>query len=334
MVDKISIIVPVFNTELYLHRCIKSILNQTYSNLEVILIDDGSSDNSSSICDEYSILDNRIKVFHIDNSGVSKARNIGIKNSTGEWIGFVDSDDYIEPDMYETLINDAKKYSVDVAVCNYYIDADKRFCAKEYNKNKESFFLNYEDSILYLLKFDSGYTCGPTNKLYNKKIVQKLKFDENITNGEDLLFNFKIYNTHKIRTSFNIIPKYSYYIRYDSACHQKSFNYKQLGEIVIWKYIYYTAVRDELKNEIIKTARNNLINIIRINLSRLLHNDTYEYKELYNRLQYINKEFITYDNEISIKSKMNAIVLMQPYFIAVRMIKLKEIVKCILKNIL
>ena len=101
----ISVIVPVYNVEEYVEKCVLSIINQTYKNLEIILVDDGSTDNSGKICDEIAIKDNRIKVIHKKNGGLSDARNVGIDIAKGDYLGFVDSDDYIDPDMYSILLN-------------------------------------------------------------------------------------------------------------------------------------------------------------------------------------------------------------------------------------
>lgn len=111
----ISVIVPVYNVESYIHRCIDSILNQTYVNLEIILVDDGSPDNCGQICDEYAQKDNRIIVIHQSNGGLSVARNAGLNKCTGKYIGFVDSDDCIHPEMYERLYKDICKYQVRLA---------------------------------------------------------------------------------------------------------------------------------------------------------------------------------------------------------------------------
>ena len=112
MNHKISVIIPVYNVEDYLSKCLQSVINQTYTNLEIILVDDGSTDNSGEICDEFSENDNRIKVIHQKNTGVSQARKIGIDVADGKYIGFVDADDWIEPDMYETLINKMKNSDI------------------------------------------------------------------------------------------------------------------------------------------------------------------------------------------------------------------------------
>ena len=118
----ISIIVPVYKVEKYLVRCIKSIQNQTYTNIEIILVDDGSPDRCGIICDEIAREDSRIKVLHKENGGLSDARNKGIAIAQGEYVGFVDSDDYIEPDMYEHLLGVIEKYNVKLAICSLWCE--------------------------------------------------------------------------------------------------------------------------------------------------------------------------------------------------------------------
>lgn len=119
MEELISVIVPVYNVEKYIDKCINSIINQTYKNLEIILVDDGSPDNCGNICDEYSKKDNRIIVIHKENGGVSSARNIGIKNAKGKWITFVDSDDWIENDYVEKLSKIGIQNKAEVVLCGY-----------------------------------------------------------------------------------------------------------------------------------------------------------------------------------------------------------------------
>lgn len=118
MHDLISVIIPAYNVELYLERCIQSVLQQTYPYLEVILIDDGSTDKTGLICDSLAKLDGRVRVIHQSNGGLSVARNTGIDRATGDWIAFLDSDDWIDPEMYEELLNLAKEHDADIASCN------------------------------------------------------------------------------------------------------------------------------------------------------------------------------------------------------------------------
>ena len=115
--SKISIIVPIYNVEKYLRKCIDSILNQSYDNLQIILVDDGSPDNCPKICDEYLNKDNRIQVIHKSNGGLSSARNAGIKVANGKYIAFIDSDDYIELNMIEKLVNAIEKSNADLCIC-------------------------------------------------------------------------------------------------------------------------------------------------------------------------------------------------------------------------
>ena len=118
MKERISVVVPVYNVEQYLEKCVNSIINQTYKNLEIILVDDGATDKSGKLCDELAKLDNRIMAYHKKNGGLSDARNYGVERATGDYIGFVDGDDYIDAEMYEKLYEAIKKENVDVAECN------------------------------------------------------------------------------------------------------------------------------------------------------------------------------------------------------------------------
>ena len=118
----ISVIVPIYNSEKYLEQCIESIINQKYSNLEIILVNDGSVDGSLKICEKYAKKDNRIKVIDKKNEGVSVARNVGMEVSSGQWISFIDSDDWIDPDMFEKMLAKSKDDDFDVIMCNCYIN--------------------------------------------------------------------------------------------------------------------------------------------------------------------------------------------------------------------
>ena len=143
--ELISIIVPVYNVEQYLEKCVCSIINQTYKNLEIILVDDGATDSSGNMCDELAKSDNRIKVYHKENGGLSDARNYGVERATGEYIGFVDSDDYIDSEMYEKLYEAIKKEDVDVAECNFRFIYSNRIT-------------NYTDDKYYLVLNKDEYT--------------------------------------------------------------------------------------------------------------------------------------------------------------------------------
>ena len=160
---KISIIVPIYNIEKYLPRCLESILAQTYKNIEVILVDDGSVDNSGMIADTYARNDQRIIVIHQVNKGVSAARNAGLDLATGDYIGFVDGDDYIEPDMYEILMRIIDEQQVDIAHCGYQMVYPSRI--DYYYNTREKQKMNREEGVFELLK-GRKIEPGLWNKLY------------------------------------------------------------------------------------------------------------------------------------------------------------------------
>ena len=177
-----SIIVPVYKTEKYLDKCVTSILSQNYTDFELILVDDGSPDNCPRLCDSYAARDGRVKVIHKENGGVSSARNFGINAATGDYIWFVDSDDYIEPFSLQQLSQAINNLESDLYVFN---DKGKR----------EVFNGRFED---LLEKYYFTYVLGfePWNKLYSGDVIRKnaLLFDTEETVGEDLLFNLTYYN--------------------------------------------------------------------------------------------------------------------------------------------
>lgn len=179
----ISVIIPIYNTGKYLSPCLDSILNQTYKNLQVILVDDGSTDGSPAVCDEYAERDNRITVIHKQNEGVSKARNTGLDIATGDYYHFPDSDDYLELDTYEYLLALIKEHSCDMINYEYYVT----YSTKE-NKHL------LDDTHYGIFDRESahkGVMSGEPfawNKFYTKKAVQGITFRESILRGEDSLF--------------------------------------------------------------------------------------------------------------------------------------------------
>lgn len=138
--ERISVIVPVYNVEKYLDKCVQSILNQTYENIELVLIDDGSTDGSSKICDKYGKIDSRVKVIHKENGGLSSARNRGIDEAVGKFITFIDSDDYIHHQMLEILYEGIIKNKSDISICEYRrFDENETIEEEDYDKEVISF---------------------------------------------------------------------------------------------------------------------------------------------------------------------------------------------------
>lgn len=167
----VSVIVPVYNVEQYLKECVDSIIEQTYKNIEIILVDDGSTDQSPRICNEYKKKDSRVKVIHKNNGGLSDARNKGIDASNGSYIGFVDSDDWIEPNMYETLVEDLKDQASDISICGIYREYQNK-TVQERNKKEQ---LDRNDAIKELLKGNIIHDHA-WSKLYKKELFDNVRY--------------------------------------------------------------------------------------------------------------------------------------------------------------
>ena len=214
--ELVSIIVPVYNVEQYLEKCVNSIINQSYKNLEIILVDDGATDNSGKICDELAKLDNRIKVYHKKNGGLSDARNYGVERATGEYIGFVDSDDYIDPKMYEKLYEAIKKENVDVVECSFKIIYPGRvdfFSTEKYYEilGKQEYL---EEYLKMRRIFGSVWT-----KLIKSTIAKKIVFPKDKL-YEDTYYAYDLIN---LANSFVLIdnPLYNYLMRENSITNSK-----------------------------------------------------------------------------------------------------------------
>ncbi len=193
---KVSVVVPVYNVETYLRRCVDSILAQTVEGLEVILIDDGSTDGSGEICDEYQRKDERIRVQHKPNGGLTSAWKAGVELSSGEYVGFVDSDDWIEPDMYERMLQLVLKYDADVAVCGLVFDfEDPKIPKREEISNLGREVYEREDlEALFPALINDGRFFGRTwqsarvTKLFHKELIRKnmIYCDDRVSLGEDM----------------------------------------------------------------------------------------------------------------------------------------------------
>ncbi len=169
---ELSIIIPIYNVEPYLRRCLDSVVSQTCRDMEIILVDDGSPDNCGAICDKYAAKDKRIVVIHKENGGVSSARNAGLKRAAGDWIGWVDPDDWVEPDMYQYLLENARKFGADIAVCGHHkVYEDSR----KFSGWGEVRVLDNEQAMRELLENDvlQSYCC---DKLWRRELWEGITF--------------------------------------------------------------------------------------------------------------------------------------------------------------
>ena len=195
--DLISVIVPIYNVEDYIRQCFDSLLNQTYQNFEVLMINDGSPDNSGSICQEYADRDSRFRYFEKENGGVSSARNLGIERSGGAYITFVDPDDWLDVTYLEILYTNLKKYDADVSVSTYKrFDMDKNcWYFHAYNRsNSIEIYTNKEllESLPFLATIDYSFFFSFV-KLVDKKLLASIRFNENTMLAEDMEFWYKVY---------------------------------------------------------------------------------------------------------------------------------------------
>ena len=195
---KVSIIIPVYNAEKYIEKCLNSVVSQTYNNLEIIIVNDGSKDNSKTICNQFQRLDKRIAVIdNKENHGVGFSRNCGLRAAGGDYIIFVDSDDIIDNNYVEELLKSVVIDKFDLAICrlaDVYINDEEEIIKKNYRKIPENltgdFLLDY-----HKLKPETVYLCGPVVKIYKKDIIdrQQIFFPEDLSWGEDQAFNQKYY---------------------------------------------------------------------------------------------------------------------------------------------
>ena len=285
--DLISIIIPVYKVEKYLEKCIESVLKQTYTNLQIILVDDGSPDNCGKICDEYAKKDPRIEVIHKVNGGLSDARNVGIAKAKGKYIGFVDSDDYIKEDMYEILINLIKEYDSDVSICNLYDVID----GKEYIRNNENGIQEYSRlEILKEVLLDKNIQSYAWNKLYKKELFDEIKYPIG-KKYEDIGTTFYVFEKcNKIVVTSE--PEYYYLKRSDSLVNNVTEStVLDYTDIIIQRYLYTQKNIEELRKynnyylaKTLITAHNDIEL-----LGSISEKMQEKYKELYNLVYNIMK---------------------------------------------
>ena len=227
----ISIIVPIYNVGKYLPRCIESILNQTFNNFELILVNDGSTDNSGVVCDDYAKKDTRIKIIHKSNGGVSSARNAGLYVAKGEYIGFVDPDDYIDKNMYEKLYRLCIDNNSDIAICRFNREINGKIQNKE--STEEIIELNNMEAMNELFK-GNLYRFSLCNKLFSKKCFNDVLFPEGRIH-EDLSTTYKLFANSKKAV---YIDYYGYiYVKRENSILTSTYNEKRLQAFIAWDEI-------------------------------------------------------------------------------------------------
>ncbi|OJH47577.1 glycosyltransferase family 2 protein [Lactococcus lactis] len=299
MSELISVIVPVYNVKEYLEECIRSIINQTYENLEIILVDDGSTDGSSEICDEYAARDKRIRIIHKENGGLSSARNVGINHANGLYISFVDSDDWLELDLYKILYGAIKATNADIAACGRYLASEsgklKMHCSDEQR------IYSRKEALKEIFQLGS-IDVAAWDKLYHRSVIEEIRFPEGEIN-EDTAVVYEVFNNVKKLVHVGC-PLYNYRVRIGSITKS---GYSQKFDVVFehCKKLYRDIEKtdsdllDDLSVYITHLSYNMLVKIVRSDF------DTYkkqymEYFDIFKAgwISYIKSDRVSKGNKI------------------------------------
>ena len=301
----ISVIIPVYNIAPYLPKCLDSLIGQTYGNLEIIAVDDGSTDDSGKILDDYSSKDGRIRVIHKQNEGVSAARNDALDLATGDYIGFVDGDDTVQPDMFEFLLNNAEKHNADISHCGFTLVRDGCIDTPFYGTG-EVWIQDHEKGIIDLLKGDR-IEPGCWNKLYRSELFEGVRFNKDILYNEDNLINFYLFKKSN-KAVYADECKYNYIRRDNSAC---------TGQIAD-KHVFHPVKVKELilsgcenESDAIKQVANTAY--LRTNISvytLLTKKEAAKYKD--NKKQFRNniKKSREYIGNLNLSGKIHALLIL------------------------
>ncbi len=305
---KISVIVPVYKVEEYLPRCLESLLNQTFTDFEVILVDDGSPDNSGKICDEYAAKDTRIRVVHQENSGVSAARNVGLDIGTGEYIAFCDSDDSLEPDYLKALCDVSSDYDIVCSgVQNHEADGTVKNGILAYDFEIQN--LNQENILSFVEKglIDCVYA-----KRYRRKTLEiyHIRFDENLSMGEDGTFNARyICKCNNLRC----IPYYHYcYYRYDiQVATLSSFNESFFDKMLITNQYISDSLKERIPNiEKTEIWKKRQFNLYYISIWNILRSNEYSVAKKRKMIQKImqNSGYIAFCKKLDFYMKNDSMI--------------------------
>lgn len=256
MEDLISVIVPVYNVEKYINKCIDSILNQTHKNLEIILVDDGSQDNSGKICDEYAKEDKRIIIIHKENGGVSSARNIGLENATGKYVTFIDADDYVDENYCQKLLETLIEQNVDCVACGH-----NRIYNKE-NKlekitSKKSYKLRDKEILEKILCVQSGLGFAAM-KLWKRNKIKDIRFNEDMQVAEDAFFALQ---ASQIIKDMYVLNEAIYNYRFNDKSAVRKYNKDYANKYLKSMQITQKYLEEKFKSDVpeIKMLNNYIL---------------------------------------------------------------------------
>lgn len=313
--EKVSIIVPIYNVERYLEKCLERILNQTYENLEIILVDDGSTDKSSLICDKYHEQDCRIKVFHKKNEGVSIARNEGIKLSTGKYIVFIDADDYVSNEHIESLYKCIVEKNVDIVISNA-IDITEDGTILR-SKEKQDFIMNKEQCLCELLSENNFYHVCWGN-IYKRELLENCRFNYKYKIAEDLDFLYRYIS--KIDNAYFLSKKTYYWVRRDGSATNSQYSEKWNDELEICKLIINKTLN--LQNDLHKYAKGKYVKAI-INQAQKFNLNKKQIKLFRDNIKVYKNEVLKH-KEFSKIAKLKIILFLKSYNLFKLIINLKD----------
>lgn len=298
MEDLISVVVPVYKVEKYLNRCVDSIINQTYKNLEIILVDDGSPDGCPEICDEYAKKDSRIKVIHKENGGLSDARNVGIDIAKGKFITFIDSDDYINGNYIELLYHTCIENEADMAITSHKVIYENGTVIEK--ETEEKINLNSKD-VLNRILYDDGIDLSAWAKLYKRELFKEIRYPKDRL-FEDAATTYKLIDECD-KISINSKSTYNYIIRKDSITN-KDFSKSKMDLIISTK-----EMTEYIKNkypDLEKACNRRLMYAYLSTLSQLANSTTRSKEYITIIMQYINKnrKIVLKDNKIPRRDRL------------------------------
>ena len=303
---KVSIIIPVYNVEKYIERCLESVLNQDFTEYEVIIVNDGSTDSSGYICDKYARNNKNIRVIHKINEGVSSARNLGIVNSKGEYIGFVDPDDFIDTNMYKLLYENAKENNSDIAICS--VNEIRERNIKTEDNTGEIIKYSRIDAINGYFNdkypFNHNYLC---NKLFKREIFKNVRLNEEITYQEDSEVMIKLLDRSETIIYIGS-PLYNYDLRDDSLSSGKISKGKITAERAFYSIYEYTITNIcEYKNKALLKYISLVFNFV-IEIIRNYEEYKDEYISMRTKIKEVYYELIKSRN-IPLKYKIHATLI-------------------------
>lgn len=311
--SKISIIVPVYNTEKYLSKCLNSLIKQTYKDIEIIVVNDGSKDKSLEIAKKIAKQDNRIKVFNKENGGLSSARNFGIEKASGEYIGFVDSDDYIKENMFEILYNMIKEANAKIAICGWYLVEDNQI--RTCNFKCKKLVLNDEQAIDMLLNHVSfdNFAC---NKLFHRALFKDVIFPVGEL-LEDLSTIYKLIHEAKVIV-VDSNPLY-YYVLHSNSITSNLYKQVNPDSFKVFEnrknslLSLYPKLSNKIKSNYFTASRNYFT----ISIHSSIRDKKFEKKMIKEMRK--NIYYVWYDKSIPFRVKVSSTVIsIFPYLFKVR----------------